>query len=61
MNNGGSGNEFLLKQEESYFCVGMSTILCGRAKVNVNPRWQWNSQKGKSKGECKNQRVELIL
>ena len=49
MNNGEVGTRFSIKQVESYFCVGMSTILCG---IGI-------SQKGKSKGECKNQRVEL--
>ena len=49
MNNREVGTRFSIKQVESYFCVGMSTILCG---IGI-------SQKGKGKGECKNQRVEL--
>ena len=49
MNNKGVGTRFSIKQVESYFCVGMSTIPCGNGI----------SQKGKDKGECKNQRVEL--
>ena len=49
MNNGEVGTRFSIKQVESYFCVGMSTVPCG---IGI-------SQKGKGKGECKNQRVEL--